>query len=362
VFGLVTLSLIATACGGSQSAVSTDGPTTTRGATVVMIDGLDPTTTTVAEITPATTGGPATTVATTDPITTTSANPGSTTTSAAPPTTSPVEALGGDLIADLFGGSQPARVVLLDGDVIEDHRAGQAPYAQVHEIVDPWASVSGGWISGFTFRDGLWAAPITDDGEARQIPEGWWLTEHQGQAVIAPNDCYTSSATSIEVRSVETLEVVATLSIHDLGVGIAPGEYDCWGTYLRGDTVLTLASDPEGNAAAVTNAVGIDLTGTDYAGHLVLDPPGDRVAYTNQFGSPSPHVAFEVVTRDTASGTELGRWTTERSITDLEFQGRWLVARVVGAEFEQVGLLSIDTATGAQRFVETPIRLLLPSP
>ena len=266
------------------------------------------------------------------------------------------------MIAALFGGSPPDRVVLLDGDVIEDHRAGERPYAQVHDVVDPWASVAAGWISGFTFRDGLWAAPITDDDAARQVPEGWWVTEYQGQAVIAPSDCYVNSTASIEVRSIDTLEVVATLAVHDLSAGDADGRVDCWSTYLRGDTVLTLANDPEGNAAVLTNALGIDLTGTDYAGYLVLDPPGDRVAYTNQFSSPSPHVGFEVVIRDTASGTELGRWTTEQPVTDLELQGRWLVARVVDEQFEQIGLLSIDTGTGQQRFVETPVRLLLPTP
>ena len=151
------------------------------------------------------------------------------------------------------------------------------------------------------------------------------------------------------------------MAVHDLATETA-FEGACAGVYLRGRAALSILWDAEGNASTVVNRSGTSLTGTDYAGYISLDPGGARLAYTNQWNSPSPHVAFELVVRDVASGAEVGRWTTERAVTNLEYDGRWIVATVVDTDFIQVGLLALDTASGGQRYVETSTALRLPAP
>ena len=271
-----------------------------------------------------------------------------------------VEAIGEPLLAALFGDDRPPRVVVLHDDVLEEYRADQSPFVRLHPLVGPWATVAADWISRPNDDGTRWAAPLISADTLRQIPDGWWLTEWDGGAVIVPSDCIVEPIPSVELRTVYDLALVTVLDVLDLAEFVDGG---CFNVYLRGSAVLSIVHDAEGNAGAVATNTGLDLTGGDYVGYYVLDPTGRRFVYTDQASSPSPHVGYEIVMRDTSTGAELGRWSTERGVTTLEASGRWILARVVEPDsFDAVGWISIDTSTGRQRFAPTQATIVLPSP
>ena len=88
----------------------------------------------------------------------------------------------------------------------------------------------------------------------------------------------------------------------------------------------------------------------------------NALVYTDQGESPSPHIGLVIVVRRVSDGVEVGRWETLEPVTNLEFDGRWVVASGPDLELNQRGLLSLDTQTGEQRFVESTTTLLLPTP
>jgi hypothetical protein len=278
------------------------------------------------------------------------------TTTAAPQESVPV--LGGELVSRLFGEAPPQQVVLMWEGTLEVHATGRDPVAYENPLAGADATVVADQVVNWTDA-GLAAAPLIGDAGPVQVPDGWTVVEHVGEAAIVEGSCRVSPIASVELRRLDGTEHLADLAVSDPQRTLA--EDECLTVTTRSGVTLTVLYDAEGNAIDVLNASGSPVSGGDYAGYLALGPAGRTLAYTEHSGSVSPHAGRTVVLRDTRSGIELGRWSLARDVAGLTVDDRWIVATAYDASFQQqLGVVSIDLSTGVQRFVETSVRVVLP--
>ena len=266
------------------------------------------------------------------------------------------------MLEELFDGDPPARVVLLDVDVIEDHRAGFEAFARRHSLVNRFSAVAGDWIVSWTDDGTPRAARIDDTTAARSLPEAHWLVEYDGRAVVLDRGCRDPLDDTIELLSPTELQPVADLPVAKDRPTDVDVDIECVQTNVRGASGLLVYGDAEGNSSLILNSDGVDITGGDYVGASVLSPDGATIVFTDH-SNYGPHLTREIVRRDARTGAELGRWILDHDVLPLAYDGTWIVAASYDISFaEQRGVVSIDTRTGTKRFVETTTRVLLPSP
>jgi hypothetical protein len=113
----------------------------------------------------------------------------------------------------------------------------------------------------------------------------------------------------------------------------------------------------------------VDLLGDGYAGDVALSTDGLLMAYVDH-ADPAAFSHFwspVVVVVNVLTGDELGRWTLDNPILNLEFAQTCLVVAeadpdgMADGEPEQIALTAIDIGSRATTRVETPVRLFLPS-
>ncbi len=245
---------------------------------------------------------------------------------------------------------------------------GERIVVQRFDAFEVW---DGGEVAWFT----NWFAD-----EAHQVI-GEWVAIHRGVVPVSqPRSMVGGECPSLITRSAQTLVFdrcdTSGWLVFDPVSGevsfppIAEAERDD-GEWVwfdeRADRVVTGVGDAEGNLGTITTLSGRDLLGDGYAGVTALSSDGKHLAFADHADPDSVSHFFSpvVVVVDTTTGSEVGRWTLDSTVLNLEFGRRWVVAwladddELTGGQPSQRALAAIDIETGSVNQVETPVRLFM---
>ncbi len=257
------------------------------------------------------------------------------------------------LVEMLFGDSPPAKVVVERFDAFEIWEEGSPRWVTNWHAESTWdvemdvIVASGG---AFGLDD-----PLARFGEACS-----GLMVRDGEVLAAT----CGGGTSWDPVVVKTGEAVSAP---------VPLEELTDGGFLwfdeRGGVVVSGVGDAEGNSRIVTTTGGVDLAGGDYVGFTALSTDGTLFAYTDH-DDPAALSHFwspVVVVKDTATGVEVGRFTLDGVVVDLQVANGYVLAGVADAldaavDGSQGALVSIDLSSGEMRRVDTSTHVFLPTP
>jgi hypothetical protein len=264
-----------------------------------------------------------------------------------------VSAPGGPgLVESLFGETPPARVVV-----------------ERYDAFEIWEEGSPRWVTN-------WHAESTWDVEADVI-----VADSGAYGLDQPEVRFGEACSGLMMRDGEVLAAACgggmnwdpvVVKTGEMLEAPVPLEELTDGGFLwfdeRGGTVVTGVGDAEGNSRIVSTTDGVDLAGGDYVGFTALSTDGSLFAYTDH-DDPAAVSHFwspVVVVKETVTGTEVGRWTLDGVVVNLELSAGHLLAGIAEAvdaavDGNQAALISIDLRTSEIRRVETSTRVFLPA-
>ncbi len=205
-----------------------------------------------------------------------------------------------------------------------------------HVVYESMDTVSAGFDSGAPGSE-LAAAPFTLAGAGSSGGHSLAFVS-DGRQLDAVDLDTGRQATLLDLGGRDGTIHGADLAGDTLLVSLGVGDSAWYEVYQIDPAALTIG--PDGRTLEPDEPVGI--------GHL--SPDATRIATALRDSSVGPIDAVAVL--DVASGAVLDRWALDdvETVTDLDFDGRWILARLDGRT-----LLVVDTDSGEARRVDTSV-------